>query len=443
MDRFSIWEVNMDINEGNNQPSMAEPEPEDHRYLFKPRWVSEREERLGRKIPVSPNVLAVVKLVITPLFFVALNAAPPLSAARFWASLILFLSFPLLDYLALLAARAQGTEKAFGRVLDRITDYPLLFILAWFSVPILPLFLLLLKLLIDLLILALYFLGRGSPKNRLRTGVNYATLLAMMLAVEGRARFITPELTSLLLVANIVFNSTAALYNLGVLQKRFIGDALSGANLLCGVFSMVFAARGRLEFSLLFLMLGAAFDGFDGAAARKFGGTRWGVYSDDIADAVNYGLAPGAALFLTLPGLEGWVLGLGYTAFTLSRLVYFTLNKSESDPNYFCGVPSTMGALITICSLILFSGYPALVGMMAGVASVLMVSFDTHYRHLGRALSEHRRAFFGMPFLLILLLAGGKLFGVHLPVALILVACMGYGFRPAALHLIQVMRKTG
>ena len=207
---------------------------------------------------------------------------------------------------------------------------------------------------------------------------------------------------------NLVFLAVTALYNLRVLQLRFIADALSGANLLCGLISMFFAARGRLEFSLLFLMLGAAFDGFDGAAARKFGGTRWGVYSDDAADAVNYGIAPGVALGLTLHGLQGLVLGLFYTVFTLSRLVFFTLNKTESDPNFFSGVPSTMGGLITICSLILFPGYPALVGLMVGVACVLMVSFDTHYRHLGRALAAHRRAFFGMPFLLILLLAGGR-----------------------------------
>ncbi len=43
--------------------------------------------------------------------------------------------------------------------------------------------------------------------------------------------------------------------------------------------------------------MGCLFDGFDGAAARKWGGTRFGVYSDDIADGVNYGIAPGFALF--------------------------------------------------------------------------------------------------------------------------------------------------
>jgi CDP-diacylglycerol---serine O-phosphatidyltransferase len=423
----------------------SNPTLEDHDDFHEPRWFAGLEARLAAKVPVPPNLLAVVKLaIVTPLLFAVLNN--PEARLSGWSrlSFLLFSIFVLLDYLGGLFARRQGQDLAFGRVLDRITDYPLLFILAYFCLGILPAPLLGLKLLIDLLILALYFLGRGSAQNRLRNGVNYATLLAMLFICQGQgARVLTPEAVNFLLIANIVFNSTVALYNLNVLQKRFIGDSLSASNLLCGVFSMVFAARGKLEFSLLFLMLGAAFDGFDGAASRKFGGTRWGVYSDDVADAVNYGIAPGVALFLVLPGLQGWVLGPFYTVFTLSRLVFFTLNKSASDPNFFCGVPSTLGAIITLCSLILFPDYPALIGMMVGVACVLMVSFDTQYRHLGRALAAHRRAFFGMPFLLIILIGGIKLFGTHPPVLLILLAALAYGFKPNAARLFHLIRKPG
>ncbi len=53
-----------------------------------------------------------------------------------------------------------------------------------------------------------------------------------------------------------------------LLQKRYLADALSGANLVCGLLGMLAAAHDRLEVSLLFLLAGAAFDGLDGAAAR-------------------------------------------------------------------------------------------------------------------------------------------------------------------------------
>jgi CDP-diacylglycerol---serine O-phosphatidyltransferase len=241
---------------------------------------------------------------------------------------------------------------------------------------------------------------------------------------------------------NIVFNSIIALYNLRILQKRFIADALSCANLTCGILSMVYASQGHVVVSLLFLMLGAAFDGFDGAAARRFGGTRLGVYSDDVADGVNYALAPAVALYFNLgSGVEGLVIGAFYGVFTVGRLVYFTLNKDYTDPAFFCGVPSTVGALVALSSLVLFPSHPALVGFMVGIACIQMVSFDTHYRHLGRALAANRRILYGMPLFILLLIAGSALLGKTVPVAIILGAALVYGFIPTCSQFLHAIRR--
>lgn len=414
-------------------------------FLFKPSWVLKIEERLALLLPAHPKTIASIKLVvIAPLFYISLSKQDDTGLGREWIAFFLFLIFVLLDYLAGIVARAKGEDKSFGRVMDRITDFPLTLILAYFSIGILPFLLPMLKVALDFILLVLYLKGRGSPENRFRTAVNYSTYLAMLFVVQGfESRMINPHFVSALLIVNIVFFSLTALYNLDAIQKRFIADGLSGANLLCGIFSMIFASRGHLDMSLMFLMLGAAFDGFDGAAARKWGGTSWGVYSDDVADAVNYGIAPGFALWTALPGLEGWVIGPFFSIFTLSRLVFFTLNKSDSDPNYFCGVPSTLGGLLTLCALILFADYPAIIGLIVGIACILMVSFDTLYRHLGRAVSEHKKVFFGMPFLLIILIGGQRLYGVKAPVAIILSACLVYAFRPTLMHLIRVIKKSG
>jgi len=169
---------------------------------------------------------------------------------------------------------------------------------------------------------------------------------------------------------------------------RHIADFLSLLNFLCGVGSIVAASQQHFTLGLLLLMLGALFDGFDGFAARKWGGTRIGVYADDIADAVTYGIAPGCALYFLFAGAEGVVLGVLFSCFTICRLIYFTLNKKESDPDYFCGVPSTSGGIIVMASLVCLQPYPALIGFMVGAACILMVSFDTLYRHLGRAFSS-------------------------------------------------------
>ncbi len=412
------------------------------RLMKKPVWIEIVEDKIAHAIPLHPNLLSVLKIVIVvPLLILALKQLGTLPNSK--ALVIgLFLFFCILDYLDGVVARYKNLATPFGTILDRVTDYPIVFTVSLFCLKILPPSLLILKVFLDLVLLILFLAGRGSTENRIRTGINYTTLFALIIISQGwLPTFLTAEVVIYLLLINIVFTTIVILYNLRILQKRFIADALSGANLLCGVISIIFAHKGRLDISLLFLMLGAAFDGFDGAAARKFGSTHWGVYSDDIADGLNYGIAPGFALYFTFGGIEGLVLGISYSLFTLGRLVYFTLNKAYSDPNFFSGVPSTIGAIITLCSLILFREYPVLAGFMVGIACIQMVSFDTLYRHLGRALSSNRRIIYFMPLFIVVLVGGHFVIDREFPVAIILLAAIIYGLLPTLAHFVTVIRK--
>jgi CDP-diacylglycerol--serine O-phosphatidyltransferase len=413
------------------------------RMVPKPDWAVRFEAWLGARVPLHPNVISGVKLlVVTPALLLALKQIDVLATG---VAVVggLFFAFASLDYLDGVVARARGLDTAFGRVFDRVTDYPLLIGVSYFCVDVLPPVLLAVKIGIDLLLFALYLSGRGSTENRLRTAISYTTLLGLVFLSQGwLPRVLSPRVVGYLLWTNIAFGSTVAVYNLDVLQKRFIADLLSGANLLCGVFSILCASRGKLELSLLFLILGAAFDGFDGAAARRWGGTRFGMYSDDIADGVNYGVAPGAAIYFTVGGVEGVVVGSLFAIFTIARLVYFTLNKADADPRFFSGVPSTVGGLVVLCSLILFQNSILIVGLMVGVACILMVSFDTHYKHLGRALSDQkRRAIYGATGYLLLLIVGGKLWGRQVPVAMILGINLFYGLMPIGNNFRRVLSR--
>jgi CDP-diacylglycerol--serine O-phosphatidyltransferase len=423
----------------------TDPRPEkEKRSMPQPPWLENLEKYIASLMPVSPNIISGIKLlVIFPMLVLALKQVGALPGHPYIV-LILFLFFGILDYLDSTIARQRGLETAFGRFLDRVTDFPVLLTVSIFCIEILPVQLLILKLMLDLVIIVLYVQGQESTENRLQNAVNYTTLLALLAASQGWSpQFFTPESVIYLLWVNIVFSGVVVLYNLNILQKRFIADALSGGNLLCGIFSMIMASKGRVDISLLFLMLGAAFDGFDGAAARRYGGTRWGVYSDDIADGVNYAVAPGVALYFALPSPDGYAVGIFYSLFTVSRLVFFTLNKAYSDPNYFCGVPSTVGAIVALCSLILFKEHPVLIGLMVGVACIQMVSFDTHYRHLGRALASNRRVIYGMPVMIILLIAGNFLLSKNVPVTVILGASLVYGFLPTVTHFVRLIENKG
>jgi CDP-diacylglycerol--serine O-phosphatidyltransferase len=404
-------------------------------------WIERFEVRLGTALPLHPNLVSLAKiLVVLPLIFLPVLQDVPGRAA---AAIALFLVFGLLDYLDGALARARSQATFFGRILDRLTDYPLLLALSYQCRSTLPASLLLAKLALDLVVVLLTVLGKEKPESWLRSGLHYSTLLAMLLVALGLAPGPSPSVwVGQLLVINIVHTAIVALYCVNVLQKRFIADALSAGNLLCGVFSMHAASHGHFSQSLLFLLLGAAFDGFDGAAARKWGGTRWGVYSDDVADAVNYAIAPGVALGFALGGATGVVLGVSYSVFTISRLVFFTLNKDYGDPEFFCGVPSTVGGIISLCSIILFLRAPAILGLMVGAACMLMVSFDTHYRHLGRALAHNRRIIYGMPVAIALLLVANAVWHEAGPAAIILVASVFYGLLPTLVHLKNIARRA-
>jgi CDP-diacylglycerol--serine O-phosphatidyltransferase len=346
--------------------------------------------------------------------------------------------------------RAEGErEEQRGRQggLFQALHLPISLTALWLARHDLPEWLLLTKGALDALIVLLWLTGRGQH-TRLNVMLSSTTIFALLCLTYNLAgRLITPGTTQALLMIHAVYSAVVVASQVGLLQKRFIADALSFCNLLCGVASMHASSHGEFNTSLLYLLLGAAFDGFDGAAARKFGGTRWGVYSDDVADGVNYGLAPGVALYYLLGGaeahLEGLIIGAFYGTFTISRLIFFTLNKDESDPNYFAGIPSPVGGMIVMCGVVLFRGQPTWVSFLAGVACAQMVSFSTSYRHLGRAFSRAnrtRRVMWGAPMYLGVFLIGALVWGTRGAAAVVLAGALTYGFLPSAMSFVRLIR---
>lgn len=214
------------------------------------------------------------------------------------------------------------------------------------------------------------------------------------------------------------------------MKRRLIADALSATNLGCGLLGVVAALHGRPDVALLLLLVGALCDGLDGAAARRFGSTPWGVWSDDVADAVSYAIAPAFAVAVAVDGPTGVVVGGAYALFTLARLAYFTAAKSTADPGYFAGVPSTIGGVVALTSSILFADEPALVGLLVGVACAQMVAFDASYRHLGRVVLARRRNVVAA-LVVAVLLGVVALFQPVVPVAALLAGALAYAFVPA------------
>lgn len=153
-----------------------------------------------------------------------------------------------------------------------------------------------------------------------------------------------------------------------------------------GCMAALFAFMHQFELTAICILCGAAFDLFDGAAARALQVTSpLGNQLDAMADLISFGFVPGLVMFqqLQISGLPRQqmyfqFLGmdlhvsfvyLGLFAFLIPlasalRLAVF-VTKEHNQPD-FSGVPTPANAL-------LFVGYPLLLGMeqMKGLQSIL------------------------------------------------------------------------
>jgi phosphatidylserine synthase len=394
---------------------------------------------LAQHVALSPYSLIAIRFALSlPVAWALLTGAvePRYRGAALAGFFVLYM---VLDYADGVVARIRDQDSPTLRVFDRVSDLPVLLTLVALTHERVNLLALSAKLLLDMVLLILYARGLGSNYKRLRATSGYVSVFALLMLSQGWAQAqLTPELVSMLLWLNAGVSLTIVLRRLKWLSRKRIADALSLGNLACGVLAMVYAHRHQLDVSLMLLTLGAALDGMDGAAARRWGGSPLGVYMDDIADGVSYGLAPGFAIYAVSRQPEGAIIGGLFACFVIARLTFFTLNKADSDPGYFHGVPSPAGGITTMSTLVLFHEHPLLVGFLVGITCTLMVAFDVQHRHLGRALASRRMRAYAALFLAVLALSAA-LSGFSAGVALVLTTLLGYGFSPSIAAFRRVL----
>jgi len=406
------------------------------------------EQKIARSINWHPNMISMLKLVLSIPIILLLLYPNSITGYSVYTIVFSFIIFGLLDYLDGVIAKYHDKETAFGRYFDRITDYPLLLVLGYMAIDMVPAALIATKVILDGILLYLYARHNYYSYNRLRTGIHYVTLFILLInALHINAPLLNTQLaTNVLILSNLV-NSIIIAIHLGWLKKKYIADSLSLANLLCGVIAIYMAYLSKLELSILFLLIGALFDGLDGFAARKYGSTRFGVLSDDIADGFTYGIAPAIALMIHFYQIDsnllidGLIIGCIYIVFTISRLVYFTLNKENADPNYFQGAPSTLGGIVVLSSCYIFKDHVTLIALFIGIAGILMVSLTTQYRHIGRlfqSLQLKRRLLVPAILLVLSMIVTGHTDWLIIGLFAIVLA---YGLAPILLIFYKIMQK--
>ncbi|MCF2737356.1 CDP-diacylglycerol--serine O-phosphatidyltransferase [Bacteroides caecigallinarum] len=136
---------------------------------------------------------------------------------------------------------------------------------------------------------------------------------------------------------------------------RNIPNGITSCNLFCGCIASYMAFQSDFRLAMLFIVLGAVFDFFDGMSARLLKvSSPIGKELDSLADNITFGLAPSAIVFslfkeIHIPDFMSGVSGcLPYAAFIISvfsalRLAKFNLDERQTTS--FIGMPTPANAL--------------------------------------------------------------------------------------------------
>ena len=132
-------------------------------------------------------------------------------------------------------------------------------------------------------------------------------------------------------------------------MKKHIPNTITCCNLISGCIATYFAFLGQYPMALLFIVIGAVFDFFDGMSARLLHvSSPIGKELDSLADCITFGFAPSAIVFSYLCTFHiHWpfipFLAFIMAAFSALRLAKFNLDERQAMG--FIGLPTPANAL--------------------------------------------------------------------------------------------------
>ncbi|NJC84794.1 CDP-alcohol phosphatidyltransferase family protein [Planosporangium mesophilum] len=167
-------------------------------------------------------------------------------------------------------------------------------------------------------------------------------------------------------------------------------NACTVGSLVLGMSAIFLAVNGvSAKWAALCLIACVAFDGLDGALARKLGvSSPFGAQMDSLADMCSFGIAAPVVVYAWLGGSAPAWLAVPACALVAVcaaiRLARF--NVSPKDGRFFCGVPTTMVAAVLALGTLIEPAIPASVrvGVVALLALAMVSSFP--YAKLARLL---------------------------------------------------------
>jgi len=131
--------------------------------------------------------------------------------------------------------------------------------------------------------------------------------------------------------------------------KKHIPNTITCCNLIAGCIATYYAFQSDYQLALLFIVIGAVFDFFDGMVARLLHvSSPIGKELDSLADDITFGFAPSAIVFSFLSSFHIHLLFVPFLAFLIAAFSALRLAKFNLDERQtlgFIGLPTPANAL--------------------------------------------------------------------------------------------------
>ena len=131
--------------------------------------------------------------------------------------------------------------------------------------------------------------------------------------------------------------------------KKHIPNTITCCNLIAGCIATYYAFQGLYYEALLFIIIGAVFDFFDGMSARLLHvSSPIGKELDSLADDITFGFAPSAMVFSFLSSFHIHLTFVPFLAFVIAAFSALRLAKFNLDERQalgFIGLPTPANAL--------------------------------------------------------------------------------------------------
>lgn len=207
-------------------------------------------------------------------------------------------------------------------------------------------------------------------------------------------------------------------------MKKHIPNTITCCNLISGCIATWFAFNSDYRMALLFIIVGAVFDFFDGMSARLLHvSSNIGKELDSLADDITFGFAPSAIVFSYLSSFHIHLILIPFLAFILAAFSALRLAKFNLDERQalgFIGLPTPANALFWGSLIVGLNDYMAEANsslpyiILAGtfISSYLLISeipmFALKFKHWGWKGNEIKYIFIlsCVPILLLLGIVG-------------------------------------